>query len=675
MVWLLFSRCLYPIGPLDGNLMQLNLTTAERQIKLLWRDLRAQENIMLEAPLPITIGRTGYENIVALDSRMVSSHHVRLELQENQVILMDLASRNGVSVDGFLVDGQTELVNGSRFQIGPFGFVITWEGSVVGQSPLGDILEKRGAYERGVDLTHVVPPPLSAQAQRADFPPPIFKQKVVPLAKLKRETAVDTTTYLSVGGGLGSFSWVDHLVVSGANPDDIVSIGFEAKPYGRYQRLCQNSQIPTHERLRSNSDSCPDNLWGWPGYGVREMWQSVQQGNVRQAASVGWQLFNEPFVQTYTPRAGDVFAAIDREANRIDWEKIWRQGRVRAIRKTDDGRYVIAYSKMNPDGTTRHRFIVTTYLHLAVGYAGVRFLPDLQKYRQESGDLSHVVNAYEAHDHVYESLSQQGGTVLIRGRGIVASRVIQRLFEVRQKHNVPINILHLMRSPNESGGKFQQAQRDVQNHWEFQPFNWPKAAWGGDLRQMLEDSGTQTRSQLLAAWGGTTTADRDDWQAIIEQGLQEGWIEIQFGQVQSVQRAGNGRLQTILTPKSKIESRIGLVADYIIDATGLESGIDSSPLLSDLASHYQLPRNGQNRLKVSNQFEIPELRNVLGRVYASGVSTLGGPFAAVDSFLGLQYAALRATDDLIAHNVPGLKRINGLRSLAQWVRWATGEQP
>ncbi|MCA9918829.1 MAG: FHA domain-containing protein [Anaerolineales bacterium] len=645
-------------------------TNTPPTITLTWQDVRTRQEMAFRGALPITIGRAAADNMIALESRLVSSQHARLEQQNGRIQLRDLASHNGTAVEGFPISQPTTLTNGSRFQIGAFSFVLT-----TGDEAPRQRQPAAPKANPSPDLpTQVLPPPFAAQAQQAQFPPASFQQKKVPLQQLMAETAVETTTYLAIGGGLGSFSWVDHLVICGANPADIVSIGFEAKPYGRYQRLCQHSQIPDHERLRSNSDSCPDNIWGWPGYAVRELWQEAAQGHLGQAAKIGWQLFNEPFVQTYTPRAGAVFAAIDREANRIGWQRIWRQGRVRAIRQTDDGRFIVAYSQLNPDGTSRHRLIVAPYLHLAVGYPGVRFLPDLQKYRQETGDFAHVVNAYEDHDHVYEALARQGGTVLIRGRGIVASRLIQRLYEVRQQSGQPIKILHLMRQPNEVGGQFQYAQREVRNHWEHQPFNWPKAAWGGDLRQMLADGSTQTRGDLLAAWGGTTTADRTDWQEIIEQGLAAGWYEIQFGQVASV-ALGNGRLQTSLIPRSGIANQIRLLADFIIDATGLESGIDDSPLLRDLASHYQLPRNAQNRLKVSNQFELTALRNGAGRAYASGIATLGGPFAAVDSFLGLQYAALCATDDLIAHRAPGLQRLNGFRSLHQWLRWAKGDQP
>ncbi len=75
---------------------------------------------------------------------------------------------------------------------------------------------------------------------------------------------------------------------------------------------------------------------------------------------------------------------------------------------------------------------------------------------------------------------------MIRGRGIVASRIIQRIYEAR-KRNRNIAVLHLMQSPKPQGNKFQNTQRLVKNH-QFQPFNWPKACSGGELQGNVSKS-------------------------------------------------------------------------------------------------------------------------------------------------------------------------------------------
>jgi pSer/pThr/pTyr-binding forkhead associated (FHA) protein len=273
-----------------------------------------------------------------------------------------------------------------------------------------------------------------------NFPPPIFRQPQVSLEALKQTgLPLAETTYLAIGGGIGSFTWVDHLVIGGVDPAKIVAIGLESKPYARFRRLCRNSQIFEQERLRSDSGATPDNIWGWPGYALREMWQALNRGNWRHAAYLAWQIFTEPVLcEPYTPQAAALFAAIERESRRIGWENIWQFGRAQAIRKTDDGRYVVAYLQ-SPLHPQRCQLIVAPYLHLSLGYSQPRFLPDLQSYRRQTGDNKRFVHAYEPHDHLYHHLRQYGGTVLLRGRGIVASRILERLHEERC-HNPKINI-------------------------------------------------------------------------------------------------------------------------------------------------------------------------------------------------------------------------------------------
>jgi pSer/pThr/pTyr-binding forkhead associated (FHA) protein len=507
------------------------------------------------------------------------------------------------------------------------------------------------------------------------FPPPVFEQPRISITALMRTgLPLQETTYLALGGGLGSFAWVDHLVIHGVDPGQIVSIGFEEQPYSHFKWLCENSQIPAEERLRSDSGSTPDNIWGWPGYAVREIWQDLKLGRLAHAAYLTWQIFTEPvLVEPFTPKARNVYASLEREAARIGWPRMWRFGRVRAIRQTSDGRYVVAYSQTNHRQKRAHKLIIAPYLHLAVGYPGFRFLPDLQAYREKTRDFEHVVNAYEGHNHVYKHLRRHDGTVLVRGRGIVASRILERLHECRSA-NSQIYILHLMRSPRPGGVRYQYARRLVEHHIDYQPYSFPKACFGGDLMFKLQQADDLQRAELIDLWGGTTTANRKVWRDIINTGLAEGWYKIQFGHVSQVERQ-NGRLVTVIQAHSAFQEDIRLQADFIIDATGLDADPEQTPLLKDLLHTYHLEKNGKNRLKVTDNFEVAGLRNKTGRVYASGVMTLGGPYAPVDSFIGLQYAAQQSLTDLVASGAPGVRPLPPLRSIRQWLRWARGVQP
>jgi pSer/pThr/pTyr-binding forkhead associated (FHA) protein len=650
------------------------------QIQLSWEDLATGERRepLLSTPiafgrelarLPTEIGGNRVSRML-LDSSEISRYHALIDYEQNQLVVIDQGSVNGVFVNG---QRQTRsvLANGDTLQIGPYMMTVSFGVSVTALPTQAITPPSRIQFNPDTNIPEPgLPVAQPATPVGVNFPPPAFQaQQVVLQALHATGLPVDECDYLAVGGGLGSFIWADLLRISGVRAEKIVAVGLEAEPYARYKRLCLNSQIPLHERLRSNSDSCPDNIWGWPSYALRESWRDFTKGQLNTALQYLWQVFAEPtYAETYTPRAGNVFDSIDREAKRIGWNQIYRYGRVRAIRKTEDGRYCIAYSR----GPGDYAFLVTRYLHLATGYPAIQFLPDLQAYREKYQDFKSVVNAYEAHDHVYEQLERQGGTVLIRGRGIVASRVVQRIYEARKK-NRQITVLHLMRSPKPQGNKFQKAARPVKNHYEFQPFNWPKACWGGELRVMLEQATPEERQRLLVDWGGTTTADRQDWQRITEQGLQEGWYQITFGQVLGVERDAQNRTITQIQEKGFGEMK--LTADFIVDATGLDAKVDASPLLEDLVKHYNLPLNYLGRFVVANNFEIVEMRNTKGQMYAAGAITLGGPYAAVDSFLGLQYAALVAVDGLAAVRAPGVRRLNTIGSFGQWLKWVLNQSP
>jgi pSer/pThr/pTyr-binding forkhead associated (FHA) protein len=602
---------------------------------------------------------------IVLNSSQVSRYHTLIEWVQGHLQITDQKSSNGTWINGVL-QTSCAISSGDLLKIGPYEITLMFT------------LDGRGlpAAEASEQSIIQVPEPANPvpeepAATPINVLPPAFQAHQLVVQDLyATQLPVEEIDYLAVGAGLGSFIWVDFLRIFGVAPQQIRALGIEDRPYARYQRLCLNSQIPAHERLRSNSDSCPDNIWGWPGYALREAWHEFNKGNMNPALQYLWQVFAEPtFAQTYTPRSGNVFASIDREVIRIGWPQIYRFGRVRAIRQTQDGRYAIAYSP----GRKQTAFVVARHVHLATGYPVLQFLPDLKAYREQTHDFKSVVNAYEDHHHVYETLERQGGTVLLRGRGIVASRILQRLYEARQR-NPNISVLHLMRSPKPQGNRFGKAQRLVENHFEFQPFNWPKACWGGTLREELEQATPEQRTNLLADWGGTTTADRRDWKRIVQQGIDQGWYQITFGEVTRVVPNAQARPTTYIQEKG-LRGEVKLEADFIIDATGLDSKVKASPLLNDLVTHYNLPLNLAGRLAVTNDFEVLQMRNHYGRLYAAGAITFGGPYAAVDSFLGLQYAALCAVDGLVSARAPNLRRLNGFNSLRQWLKWVQNQAP
>ncbi|MGB5967430.1 MAG: FHA domain-containing protein [Spirulinaceae cyanobacterium] len=652
------------------------------QIKLSWADPATGELREPVLQLPIALGREfprmpanfGNQRVsrLVLNSFEVSRYHILLAWENGGLVVKDQKSRNGIFVNG-QPQKQATLANGDTIQVGPYEITIILSVGATAPPPSPG----RDSQIVFNPTTNVLDPQQQSLAPPTpaprSFPPFAFQSEIVELQDLHATgLPVDEIDYLTIGAGMGSFVWVDFLRIYGVKPQQIIALGVDPIPYGRYKQLCLNSQIPLRERLRSNSDSCPDNIWGWPSYAFREAWHEFQKGKLTNSLRYLWQVFSEPtFIETYTPKAENVFDSVDREQQRIGWQQIFRYGSARSIRQTSDGRYVVAYSRTTSAGRER-AFLVARYLHLAIGYPAITFLPDLQAYRERTKDFQSVVNAYEAHDYVYEHLEKVGGTVVIRGRGIVASRIIQRVYEARKK-NPHIRLINLMRSPKPVGQKFRKTRRLVENHLEFQPFNWPKACWGGDLRFELEKASPEQRKRLIADWGGTTTADRRDWQKIVREGLNQGWYRIEFGEVKRVEKEAEGIITYIQEKNMKGEVR--LQADFIIDATGLDADVSASPLLDDLINRYQLPLNYLKRLCVSNDFELVEMRTTKGRMYAAGAATLGGPYAAVDSFLGLQYTALRVVDHLASNRAPGLTPLNPLSSFFQWLKWTANNSP
>ncbi len=476
---------------------------------------------------------------------------------------------------------------------------------------------------------------------------------------------VSDSPIVSVGGGFGSFVLADHLRVAGMPTQSMRVVTPLNHPYEQYRYLAACSQIPDDSRLRSDSASCPDNLWGFPSYALREAWERKSPRHVLGVTT-------EPVIADYfTPEAGQVYRTTAKEARRISWDQMITPGRARMVRKRKGGGYFVLVTPPKGSRPTAREAIRCRWVHLSVGYPGVKFLPDLQEYRQRTQDFHRVVNAYEPHDHVYDALVRGGGTVLLRGSGIVGSRVLQRLLDDVENKGARTQIIHLFRTFRTKTHGPLTFRRESANGFNYQAFNYPKAAWGGTLREKLMSLDGPQRVDLIQGMGGTNTPHRKQWDKQLDRARRSGAYRVAVGVVDSVEDRGpEGILTTI---KDRDGAKQPLPASYIIDATGLESDITSSQLLSDLLDHTGAGRNPMGRLDISGGFELTGTRSGNGRVYASGSITLGGPYAPVDSFLGLQYSALQILDELSAQQF--VRRLGAARSISQWFRWARGAAP
>jgi hypothetical protein len=472
--------------------------------------------------------------------------------------------------------------------------------------------------------------------------------------------------FVSCGGGMGSFVLSTYLRVAGLDTSQIRVLSNLEYPWQTYEYLTKVSQIPRPERLRSDSQGMPDCLWGFPSYALRE---SRQEKTVAPILNV----LTEPVLADYwTPRAGTVFSGLEREMARIRYREMLVMGQVRMVRRRNGGGYFTILTP--PPGTSATRRVAyrSQFVHLAIGYPGLKFLPDLQEYRTRYNDLAHTVNAYEPHEHIYEGLLRSPGTVLVRGGGIVASRVLQRLMDDREKKGAQTQILHLFRTYYSGRhNKWGFAKRRGAHGFAFQGFNAPKSAWGGQhIQQMLKLEGKE-RKALYDLTGGAHTPYRKYWLDQMKRGRDQGWYTTYQGEVAEVKPSADGT-GVVTTIRQQNGSTATLEANIILDCTGLEADIREHRIYADLLDHSGAGRNPLGRLDVDPSFEARGTRSGNGRMYASGSATYGGYFAGVDTFLGLQLSAQRITDDLARQGV--VARIGVGRSVSHWWKWMRHKQ-
>lgn len=466
--------------------------------------------------------------------------------------------------------------------------------------------------------------------------------------------------FLTVGGGIGSFVMLDYLRIYGVPVSRMRVVSNIDHPWQTYEFLARCSQISRSERIRSDSSSRPDNIWGFPSYALEEAWRE-------RKPSYLWQVLTEPIINDYwTPRAGTVFTGLEREADRIGYWDMLVKGQARMVRKRAGGGYFTVVTP--PEGAAPTKRIVyrSRFVHIAVGYPGLKFLPELQEFRQKYGDYQRVVNAYEPHEHVYESLKIRPGTVMIRGGGVVASRVLQRLFDDRERFELQTRVIHIFRTfVTGPHGPHIWARRKGGHGWAYQGFNYPKSVWGGQLKARMRKLEGEERARKYEEMGGTSTPYRRHWQRQLRAGRNGGYYHAVQGVVEKVEPGPGGRLVSFV--RSDDGTIRQPVTDYIIDCTGLEADIAEHRILADLLQYGGACRNPLGRLEVERTFEVKGTASGDGALYASGSATLGGYFPGVDTFLGLQIAAQEIADDLARRGF--CRRMGPLRSTTQWFKW------
>ena len=458
---------------------------------------------------------------------------------------------------------------------------------------------------------------------------------------------------VTIGGGLGSFALVDVLRMAGVPAEKIRVISPHRAPDANFLRLCRASGLTDTDRLRSDSSARIDNPWGFPGYAVQQAWQTRRVRPLLQVLS-------EPVVSEYfTPSVGQVHSGLRREADRIQWESMVVDGVVTGIHRQDGGGYVVTV-ELSTGQVVAYR---SRFVHLAPGYGGARLTTIAQRFREENPTNDRLVHAYEPHEHVYAALAERPGTVLVRGAGIAASRVLQRLADGRRVSGNDIRVWHLFRRPRRLDPRQSLFARYSGGAFVCQPFNFPKAAFGGQLRDLTLRLSDAERTDEIRVLGGTSTPYRRIWARQLRRGLAEGWYRPTAGEVTGLVPTESGIEAYVRQPEG---AAVILRADFVIDATGLDPDLRRHPFLATIED-LGVTTNQLGGLVIGPDFDVLGADSGAGRLYASGIVARGGHLAPADSFAGLQLAALAIADSLARQGLGTPLRFT--RSVVEWWHW------
>ncbi|MGQ0623215.1 MAG: hypothetical protein ACT4PP_00930 [Sporichthyaceae bacterium] len=468
---------------------------------------------------------------------------------------------------------------------------------------------------------------------------------------------VQDVEVLSIGGGLGSFALIDVLRVLGIPTGDLRVAGPDPDPALGFRHLAHCSQLRDHDRLRSDSGARIDNIWGFPGYALEE---AIARRSPRPLLRVlGEPMLCDPFA----PVSGHVYHGVAREAARIGWPHMHQRLRAQRIRLHRNGGLVTFAT----DDCGQQHAIRARAVHLALGYPALGLTRHLRRFRGRFGEFPTVVHAYEPHEQLYASLPA-GANVLVCGAGATAARVIERLSEGGGAAQTRPRIIHLVRRTHPRSTVNDPAV------WNWQHYTVPKGAFGGQLATHVAHACTEgSRHRRLRALTAPSAPPRAGLPGLLTRAAAEGRYRAIVGEIHSLEPADGDRIRAQIRGDDAHLAPDDLLVDAVIDCTGLVGRAGEHGLLADLVATGLARENSFGRLTVSADFEVREARHGQARIFASGAMSLGTDIGPVDSYWGLQAAALRIADALAASGM--CRPLTMRNSLAGWVRWMRGVTP
>ena len=211
--------------------------------------------------------------------------------------------------------------------------------------------------------------------------------------------------FVTVGGGIGCFVTVDYLRIAGVPTSSRSGCcARSTTPWQTYEYLTRVSQIPRGERLRSDSASRPDNIWGFPSL------RASARRSQRNAQGPLWQSVHRADLRRLLHPEGRPGVRDDGARGQPD-----RLRRDAGQGPGADGAPAVRRRLLHHPDAARGRHRPPSGSRSAPVRPHRRRLPGPEVPARPAGlprpsttTTSHVVNAYEPHEHVYERLHARG---------------------------------------------------------------------------------------------------------------------------------------------------------------------------------------------------------------------------------------------------------------------------
>ena len=436
-------------------------------------------------------------------------------------------------------------------------------------------------------------------------------------------------------------------------------------PWQTYEYLTKVSQIPRKERLRSDAQSMPDNIWGFPSFAFREAWTDKTIDPI-------WNVCTEPiFRDYYTPRAGQVFETMEREAHRIGYFDMTVKGQVRMVRRRYGGGY---FTILTPaQGTTAtKRVAYRSHLRPPRGRLPGRAssCPTSRSTARPTTTTSGWSTPTSPTSTSTRSSSAGPGVVMIRGGGIVASRVLQRLIDDRDRLRPPDPdpppVPHLHRRVATGPSIF--LRRKGGDGWAYQGFNWPKSSLGRPLQVPVREArGRRAQAASTSGSAGRTRPTASSgWSSSRGAGARAGTAPTSARSTRSCPARRHGRHQGEGQRRQPPRGP-GPLRHRLPPASRPTSA--STGCYADLLRPLRRRAQPLGRLDVERTFEVRGTQSAPGTMYAAGTHD---PRRLLRRRRHLPRPAVRGRcaiiDDLASRGF--VKKIGPVRSSTQWLNWA-----